>query len=1321
MALRAITYANTSDNPNTTPRTITVVTNDGLLNSNVATTTINVTAVNDAPVLDLDGSAAGTGFATYFIRAGAGSTAVAIADLDDVITDVDNTNLTAATVTLSNWQTNDVLTVGGLPSGITAVISGANNNIVTLSGSATLANYQTALQAISFNNTNAAASLTARNFNVTVTDGALNSNTASTTMNIATSGNPVAAAASATGNEDTSIPVILTAVDPNGTVASFTLSSLPSNGTLYTDAALTQVAAAATAYTATAGGLTLYFQPTINLAGPALASFNFFATDNLGNSSTSAAATINVTAVADAPTLSTVNSLTQVFTTNWESVGALTPTANDTNNATHALGSAATEGWTLLTTLASDTGGVNQPNQFYFNGDGDQLLNSNTSTYYTAAGMLGSSTGADGQRVFLHLDNATSTGGPNYQTLGITRNITVTAADLANVFQLSLNYAPDAAPTANTGFQVLVNNVVIGTYVSTTSNTNSGLAWQAVRTGFNLASAGITVAGTYAVTIRTTAPEVGNGVGGYLDDVRLIEAQGAMQDNYNKVSAAFVTNNSGNTTRIDLAGKITSALVDTDGSEALTVVISNMPGGSRIVNGGTSYNPINGVVTVPYSALATAYLLFPEDYSGRVDLGIVATATDSPGSSTATSSQTLTFHIFQQGMASGDPPLLAVVSDTVIVEGDYAIFDIKLGAQLNNDATVVLSTTNGTATGADYGASLQYSVNGGATWIDYAGSVVISSGKSNLLVRTTTTIDGLIESSENFTLTATITSGPTQNSIAVGTATILDLDSAPILQVRPVGQWTFDEGFGVPALNEYRGIIGTLSDANTANGNATPGWVTGHSTTAGTALQFDGSGASLAVDPNELTPITGSATVSFWINTTQNTTGTNNIGWDRPSVIGTEQNGAVDDAQWGWIDDAGKIRLNVGNTNGAASTTTINNGAWHFVAFTRDAMLGTTQVWVDGVLENTVTATGLQGTITNVFGIGFTNGVANDFSRLTSNDRYLNAKVDDLRIYSSVLTNEQVRSIWETESNHHDVGIANDGSSFKIDVTARAFDTLVVSGLQSGWTISDGTNSATSTGVTQAINIATWDFTNPLTVTNVTTAQSALIDITATKGVHQVDQVLSLVSISNAYEGTGAADTPTLTANSDFAFGNAGADTLSGLAGDDRLDGGTGDDNITGGAGRDLIIGGQGNDTLDGGVGDLATDIFAWKLNDGSGIAGTPVTDTVNNFDASMRSANGDVLDLRDLLIGDTAGTLLGQDNLANFLHFEFTGGNTIIHVSSTGGFAADPHAVGTPSTIVSGAEDQRIILNAVNLVGAFSTDQQVIQDLLSRGKLNTD
>ena len=53
-ALRSVTYRNASDNPSTATRTVTFVVNDGLVNSNIASRTIALTAVNDAPVAVAD-------------------------------------------------------------------------------------------------------------------------------------------------------------------------------------------------------------------------------------------------------------------------------------------------------------------------------------------------------------------------------------------------------------------------------------------------------------------------------------------------------------------------------------------------------------------------------------------------------------------------------------------------------------------------------------------------------------------------------------------------------------------------------------------------------------------------------------------------------------------------------------------------------------------------------------------------------------------------------------------------------------------------------------------------------------------------------------------------------------------------------------------------------------------------------------------------------------------------------------------------------------------------------------------------------------------
>ena len=50
-ALDAVTYADSSDNPNTATRDITVVLNDGTFHTNTAHATIAIQAVNDAPAI----------------------------------------------------------------------------------------------------------------------------------------------------------------------------------------------------------------------------------------------------------------------------------------------------------------------------------------------------------------------------------------------------------------------------------------------------------------------------------------------------------------------------------------------------------------------------------------------------------------------------------------------------------------------------------------------------------------------------------------------------------------------------------------------------------------------------------------------------------------------------------------------------------------------------------------------------------------------------------------------------------------------------------------------------------------------------------------------------------------------------------------------------------------------------------------------------------------------------------------------------------------------------------------------------------------------
>ncbi len=146
-------------------------------------------------------------------------------------------------------------------------------------------------------------------------------------------------------------------------------------------------------------------------------------------------------------------------------------------------------------------------------------------------------------------------------------------------------------------------------------------------------------------------------------------------------------------------------------------------------------------------------------------------------------------------------------------------------------------------------------------------------------------------------------------------------------------------------------------------------------------------------------------------------------------------------------------------------------------------------------------------------------------------------------------------------------------------------------------------------------------------------------------------------------------------------------------------------------AGADLIVGTAGADHLLGGGG---ADVFKWSLGD-PGLPGAPVEDRIGDFNPASRSAGGDVLDLRDLLQGESLSC--GTGNLTNFLDFDTASlpGSTVLRISSSGGF--------TQGSYNACAEDQRIVLEGVDLrsslgLGGQASDTQIIQELLNRNKL---
>jgi hypothetical protein len=177
--LDSLTFASTSDNPDNygsnPTRTVTWVLNDGSGSFNLSATqteTVSITAINDAPTLT-----SVVGVTSYTENAAPITVSPSI-----TVSDPDNLKLVNATVSISNTFAGDgdVLAVSTAGTSITASYN-STTEVLTLSGSDTLAHYQQVLDSLTFsstsdNPTNYGSNLS-RVLTWTVNDGSASSST----------------------------------------------------------------------------------------------------------------------------------------------------------------------------------------------------------------------------------------------------------------------------------------------------------------------------------------------------------------------------------------------------------------------------------------------------------------------------------------------------------------------------------------------------------------------------------------------------------------------------------------------------------------------------------------------------------------------------------------------------------------------------------------------------------------------------------------------------------------------------------------------------------------------------------------------------------------------------------------------------------------------------------------------------------------------------------------------------------------------------------------------------------------------------------------
>ncbi|HDR9173144.1 TPA: DUF4347 domain-containing protein [Burkholderia vietnamiensis] len=183
-ALASIQFTNDLVVPSSSTRTVSFQINDGTLTSSTATRNVTVTATDQTPVI-------GAGGNTVSFVAGDNTASTAVA-VNDAITvgDLDGGPLQQAVVTITgHYEATDVLAFNNnstaLYGNISAVYANGTLTLTSSGSQATLAQWQNALRAVTYDSTAITPGALARTVSFAISDGTKTSTAATSTVTVA--------------------------------------------------------------------------------------------------------------------------------------------------------------------------------------------------------------------------------------------------------------------------------------------------------------------------------------------------------------------------------------------------------------------------------------------------------------------------------------------------------------------------------------------------------------------------------------------------------------------------------------------------------------------------------------------------------------------------------------------------------------------------------------------------------------------------------------------------------------------------------------------------------------------------------------------------------------------------------------------------------------------------------------------------------------------------------------------------------------------------------------------------------------------------------
>jgi hypothetical protein len=200
-----------------------------------------------------------------------------------------------------------------------------------------------------------------------------------------------------------------------------------------------------------------------------------------------------------------------------------------------------------------------------------------------------------------------------------------------------------------------------------------------------------------------------------------------------------------------------------------------------------------------------------------------------------------------------------------------------------------------------------------------------------------------------------------------------------------IGYWPLDATAGTVAVDTTgNGNIGTV---NGASWN-TSGWVNG-------CLVFNGINNSVQIN----NPVVNDFSIAFWVKTSQTA---NTPQWyNGAGLVDGDAPGNAND--FGVALVGGKLGFGIGNPDTTIlSSTSINDGTWHHCVAIRRQATGVIEVYVDGSLQAsaTVNRNSLNASAHLLFGA------------IASGGGYFNGSLDEVKIFSRVLSSSEVSALY---------------------------------------------------------------------------------------------------------------------------------------------------------------------------------------------------------------------------------------------------------------------------------------------------------------------